>query len=206
MAGRRDGSIGLMAEVDCDADMDWKSLVGPLSVVKARAHLHRYAQIGAHVHIDEGVSIHRKGIVMDHSRIQTGAIIGNGTLCKVSTNVGPYAIVSDGAVLGLRAKVMSHSKVGRNGVVGFFASIGRRVAMEKYVAVSERATVGTGGILSKYSVVQVAVNLPAGTKVGAKQIVIGAPETTNLLQMISEWEFSNRWAIFKILSLVFDYC
>lgn len=203
MAGRRDGSIGLMAEVDRDADMDWKSVVGPLSVVKAGAHLHRYALIAEHVRIDELVSVHRKAIVMQYSHIQTGAIIGNGTLCKVFSNVGPHAIISDGAVVGLRAKVMSHGKVGRNGVVGFYALIGRRVVMEKYVAVSERARVGTGAILSKYSVVQVAVDVPAGLKVAAKQIVIGAPETIILLRMLSEWEFSKRWAIFKIY---IDHC
>lgn len=189
--GRRDGEIEAFAKVDRDADLDRHTKVGPFTVVK-KAHLHRYAIVGPHCRIGQGVEMLRKAQVMAHSEIGDDAIIGIEAVCDAHTLVGRNATIGDGAVLKPHAEVMSYVKVGRKSILGMHTVLGRRAELEKYACVATHARVGSGTKMGPYSVVQEFVDVPGGLRVRTKQIVISAPESMILIRLLRGRKFSTR--------------
>lgn len=132
----------------------------------------------------------RDGIIAGCAQVAGCADIGEGAFCKEGTIVGPGATIGDKAILEKGAKIGPISIVGNSSIIGSMAK------MERMSCVAEHGNLGANATMGELSVVEPFVHVPARLKIRPKQIVIYAPETSELLQILRARHYSERLAIF----------
>ena len=87
------------------------AIIGPGTVILARAVVQTGARIGAHCVVNTGAIVEHDVVLGDHAQLAPGAILGGGA------RVGPLAY------LGLGAVVRDHTAIGARATVGMGAVV-----------------------------------------------------------------------------------